>query len=197
MGQLKSMDLPEPGSHATTDASADRSPKSLWWLWALVIAGVVVGIWYFRGSRIPNQASDPSAPATSGRGRGGAGGIGNFVVPVVVAAAQRGDLPAYFNGLGTVTAFNTVTVRTRVDGQIVNVAFKEGQTVHQGDLLVEIDPRPYQAALAQAEGQLAKDRATLANAKITLARDRSLYQQGVIAAQDFDNQETMVGQSDG
>src|SRR5256884_6818543 len=62
-----------------------------------------------------------------------------FVVPVVVAAAQRGDLPVYFNGLGTVTAFNTVTVRSRVDGQIVNVAFKEGQYVHEGDVLVQID----------------------------------------------------------
>jgi len=110
---------------------------------------------------------------------------------------KRGDLNRYLTAIGTVTAFNTVTVKTRVDGQIVNVAFKEGQTVHQGDLLVEVDPRPYQAALAQAEGQLAKDQATLLNAKITLERDRSLYQQGVIAAQDFDNQQSLVGQSAG
>ena len=197
MGQLKSMDLPEPGSHATTDASADRSPKSLWWLWALVIAGVVVGIWYFRGSRIPSQASDPSAPATSGRGRGGAGGMGNFVVPVVVAASQRGDLPVYFNGLGTVTAFNTVTVRSRVDGQIVNVAFKEGQFVHEGDLLVQIDPRPFQVQLEQAEGQLAKDQAQRKDAEVNLERYKLLFKEGVIPQQQLDTQAALVGQFDG
>ena len=113
------------------------------------------------------------------------------------AEVKRGDLNRYLTAIGTVTAFNTVTVKTRVDGQIVNIAFKEGQTVHQGDLLVEIDPHPFQAILAQAEGQLAKDQATLRNAKITLERDRSLYQQGVIAAQDFDNQQALVGQSVG
>jgi multidrug efflux system membrane fusion protein len=118
-------------------------------------------------------------------------------MPVAAAAAKRGDLNRYLTAIGSVAAFNTVTVKTRVDGQIVNVAFKEGQTVHQGDLLVEIDPRPYQAQLSQAEGQLAKDQATLLNAKITLARDRSLYQQGVIARQDFDNQQSVLGQSAG
>jgi multidrug efflux system membrane fusion protein len=118
-------------------------------------------------------------------------------VPVAAAVARRGDLNRYLAAIGTVTAFNTVTVKSRVDGQIVNVAFKEGQTVYQGALLVQIDPRPYQAALSQAEGQLAKDQATLVNARRTLLRDRSLYQQGVIAAQDFDNQQSVVGQSAG
>jgi len=197
MGQLKSMDLPEPGSHATTDASAARPSKSHWWLWVLVIAGVVVGIWYFRGSRIPSEASDPSAPATSGRGRGGAGGMGNFVVPVVVAAAQRGDLPVYFNGLGTVTAFNTVTARSRVDGQIVNVAFKEGQFVHEGDLLVQIDPRPFQVQLEQAEGQLAKDQAQRKDADVNLERYKLLFKEGVIPQQQLDTQAALVGQFDG
>ena len=82
---------------------------------------------------------------------------------------QAGDLNRYLTAIGTVTAFNTVTVKTRVDGQIVKVAFREGQTVHQGDLLLEIDPRPYQAALDQAIGTLAKDKATLVNAQTTLA----------------------------
>ena len=197
MGQLKSMDLPEPGSHATTEASAARPSKSHLWLWVLVIAGVVVGIWYFRGSRIPSEASDPSAPATSGRGRGGAGGMGNFVVPVVVAAAQRGDLPVYFNGLGTVTAFNTVTARSRVDGQIVNVAFKEGQFVHEGDLLVQIDPRPFQVQLEQAEGQLAKDQAQRKDADVNLERYKLLFKEGVIPQQQLDTQAALVGQFDG
>ncbi len=197
MGQLKSMDLREPGSHATTDASAAKPSKSLWWLWAVVIAGIVVGVWYFRGSRIPSEAADPSAPATSGRGRGGAGGMGNFVVPVVVAAAQRGDLPVYFNGLGTVTAFNTVTIRSRVDGQIVNVAFREGQYVHEGDLLVQIDPRPFQVQLEQAEGQLAKDQAQRKDAEVNHERYKLLFKEGVIPQQQLDTQAALVGQFDG
>jgi membrane fusion protein, multidrug efflux system len=197
MGRLNSMDLPEPGSHATTDASAAKLSKGRWWLWALVIAGIVVAIWYFRGSRIPSEAADPSAPATSGRGRGGAGGMGNFVVPVVVAAAHRGDLPVYFNGLGTVTAFNTVTVRSRVDGQIVNVAFKEGQFVREGDLLVQIDPRPFQVQLEQAQGQLAKDQAQRKDAQVNLERYKLLFNEGVIPQQQLDTQAALVGQFDG
>jgi multidrug efflux system membrane fusion protein len=154
------------------------------WL-ALISLLVIVG--YFLLSRLSGRRS-PSAQASA---------VARLAVPVSAAEVTRGDLNRYLTTIGTVTAFNTVTVKTRVDGQIVNVAFKEGQTVHQGDLLVEVDPRPYQAALAQAEGQLAKDQATLRNAKITLERDRSLYQHGVIAAQDFDNQESLVGQSAG
>ena len=197
MGQLKSLDLPERGSPATTDMSAAKPAKRRWWLWVLVIAGIVVAIWYFRGSRNPSQAADPSAPAGSRRGRGGAGGGGNFVVPVVVAAAHRGDLPVYFNGLGNVTAYNTVTVRSRVDGQIVNVAFKEGQYVHEGDLLVQIDPRPFQVQLEQAQGQLAKDQAQRKDAQVNLERFQLLFKEGVIPQQQLDTQAALVGQFDG
>src|SRR6184192_4986760 len=199
MGQLKSMDLPESGRHTTTDASAARPSRSLWWLWMLLLAGMVVGVWYFRGSRTPSEAANPSAPAASGRGKGGSGGMGmgNFVVPVVVATAQRGDLPVYFNGLGTVTAFNTVTVRSRVDGQIVNVAFKEGQYVHEGDVLVQIDPRPFQVQLEQAEGQLAKDQAQRKDAEVNLERYKLLFKEGVIPQQQLDTQAALVGQFDG
>jgi membrane fusion protein, multidrug efflux system len=196
MGQLKSMDLPERGSHATTDLSAAKPSKSRWWLLVLVIAGIVVAIWYFRGSRNPSQAADPSAPATSGRGRGGAGG-GNFVVPVVVAAAHHGDLPVYFNGLGNVNAYNTVTVRSRVDGQIINVAFREGQYVKEGDLLVQIDPRPFQVQLEQAQGQLAKDQAQRKDAQVNLERFQLLFKEGVIPQQQLDTQAALVGQFDG
>src|SRR6184192_3472750 len=199
MGQLKSMDLPESGSHTTTDASAARPSRSLWWLWMLLLAGMVVGVWYFRGSRTPSEAANPSAPAASGRGKGGSGGMGmgNFVVPVVVATAQRGDLPVYFNGLGTVTAFNTVTVRSRVDGQIISVAFKEGQYVHEGDLIVQIDPRPFQVQLEQAEGQLAKDQAQRKDAEVNLGRYQLLFKEGVIPQQQLDTQAALVGQFDG
>ena len=196
MGQLKSMELPERGSHATTDESAAKPSKSRWWLWLLVTASIVVAIWYFRGSRNPSQAADPSAPARSARGRGGAGG-GNFVVPVVVATARRGDLPVYFNGLGNVTAYNTVTVRSRVDGQIDKVAFKEGQYVHEGYLLVQIDPRPYQVQLEQAQGQLAKDQAQRKDAQANLERFQLLFKEGVIPQQQLDTQAALVAQFDG
>jgi multidrug efflux system membrane fusion protein len=156
------------------------------WVW-LSILSILVLLGYFLLTRLGGARS--TAPPALAAARAG--------VQVSAAEVKRGDLNRYLTAIGTVTAFNTVTVKTRVDGQIVQVAFKEGQTVHQGDLLLEIDPRPYQAALAQAEGQLAKDQATLLNAKITLERDRSLYQQGVIAAQDFDNQQSLVGQSAG
>jgi membrane fusion protein, multidrug efflux system len=199
MGQLNSMDLPERGGHVTTDAPVDKPSRSLWWLGVLVVAAIVVGVWYFRGSRTPSEAANPSGPAASGRGRGGSGGagMGNFSVPVVVASARQGDLPVYFNGLGTVTAFNTVTVRSRVDGQLVNVAFREGQYVHEGDLLVQIDPRPFQVQLEQAQGQLAKDQAQRKDAEVNLDRYKLLFKEGVIPQQQLDTQAALVGQFDG
>jgi len=113
-------------------------------------------MYYFYTSRNASQAADPVAPAASGKGRGGSG-PGNMVVPVVVATAQRGDLPVYFNGLGTVTAFNTVTVRSRVDGQLTSIAFKEASFVNgrrssRANRSTSL-PGPACAAL----GQLAKD----------------------------------------
>src|SRR5215469_5669157 len=197
MGQLNSMDLPEQGGRVKTGASADKPSKSRWWLWALIFAGIVVAVWYFRGARTPSEAANPSAPAAAGRGRGGAGGMGNFSVPVVVATAQHGDLPVYFNGLGTVTAFNTVTVHSRVDGQLVNVAYREGQYVHEGDLLVQIDPRPFQVQLQSAQGTLAKDQALRKDAEVNLERYKLLFKEGVIPQQQLDTQAALVGQYDG
>jgi membrane fusion protein, multidrug efflux system len=123
--------------------------------------------------------------------------VGNFSVPVVVAAAQHGDLPVYFNGLGTVTAFNTVTVHSRVDGQLINVAFREGQYVHEGDLLAQIDPRPFQVQLEQAQGQLAKDQAQRKDAQVNFERYKLLFNEGVIPQQQLDTQGALVGQFDG
>src|SRR2546421_2548119 len=145
MGQSKSIDLDEPGAGSP---SITMSSRSRWWLWVLALGVVALAGWYYRGSRSASEAADPAAPAAAGKGRGGFSEA-NMVVPVVVATAQRGDLPVYFNGLGTVTAFNTVTVRSRVDGQLVSLAFKEGQFVHEGDLLAQIDPRPFQVQLEQ------------------------------------------------
>ena len=196
MEQLNSMDLPEHGGRVRTETSADKPSKSLWWLWVLVIAGIVVGVWYFRASRTPSEAANASAPAAAGRGRG-VPGMGAFSVPVVVAAAQHGDLPVYFNGLGTVTAFNTVTVHSRVDGQLINVAFREGQYVHEGDLLVQIDSRPFEVQLEQAQGQLAKDQAQRKDAQVNLERYQLLFKEGVIPQQQLDTQAALVGQFDG
>jgi multidrug efflux system membrane fusion protein len=118
-------------------------------------------------------------------------------VPVLVAAARQGDMPVFLTGLGSVTAFNTVTVKSRVDGQLIKVAFQEGQYVHEGDLLAEIDPRPFQVQLTQAEGQLARDSAQLKEAKINLERYRDLLKGDLIAKQQVDDQAATVGQNEG
>src|SRR5437016_755940 len=196
MGQLKSIDLPEPGARGVEAPRSSTRSKARWWLWILILGVIAVGVWYFRGARSSSQAADTAAPGAAAKGRGGAG-AGGFVVPVIVATAQRGDLPVYFNGLGTVTAFNTVTVRSRVDGQLISVAFKEGQFVHEGDLLAQIDPRPFQVQLEQALGQLAKDQAQRRDAEVNLERFKLLFKEGVIAQQQLDTQAALVGQFDG
>lgn len=195
MGHLKSMDLPELDRGAAGGARAGSQSKA--WVWLVVAAVAIGGFWYYRSSH-PKDPQNSAAAAPGGAPGAGKGGrAANFTVPVVVATTTKGDLPVYLNGLGTVTPLNTVTVRSRVDGQLINVAFKEGQYVKAGDLLAEIDPRPFQVQLEQAEGQLAKDMAQRKDAEVNLERYKLLFQEGVIAKQQLDTQAASVGQFDG
>ena len=116
------------------------------------------------------------------------------MVPVAVATARRGDVDVHYSGLGTVVTLDTVTLKSRVDGEVTRIAFKEGQMVKAGELLVEIDTRPYAVALMQAEGQLAKDQAALKNAQRDLVRYNSLVKQGIIPTQQADTQDALVDQ---
>ena len=152
----------------------------------LIAALGAAAYYYWR----PPQAAAPAAQTKSGRGFGGP-------TPVVAAAATQGDVDIIVNGLGTVTPLRTVTVRSRVDGELMRVLFTEGQLVKEGELLAEIDPRAFQVQLAQAEGQLARDRALLENARLDLERYRTLFKQDSIAKQQVDTQASLVRQYEG
>jgi membrane fusion protein, multidrug efflux system len=155
------------------------------WPWLVVAAVVVVGGYLYlkRNSALQAQNSaDPSAPRP---------------VMVSTAAAKKGDLGVYIDALGTVTPVYTVTVTSRVQGEITQVYYKEGQMVRKGDPLLEIDPRPYQAQLTQAEGQLAHDQAVLTEAKIDRDRYQQAFNRNAIAKQQLDDQEQVVLQDEG
>jgi len=162
------------------------SSKSSGWIWLLLLLAAAGGayLWY------------PRTAAGDSKSKGGDKGMNsaNHAVPVIAALSRQGDMPVYLNGLGNVTAFNTVTLRTRVDGQIMKVAFTEGQLVKEGDLLIEIDPRPFQVMLAQAEAQKAKDEALLQNAMLDRERYKVLFAQEAIPKQQYDTQMSTVAQ---
>ncbi|HEY3969326.1 MAG TPA: MdtA/MuxA family multidrug efflux RND transporter periplasmic adaptor subunit [Planctomycetaceae bacterium] len=153
------------------------------WVVILVLTGAA---WFTRASWLP------LIPRGMAGEKPGAAKAGAKPVPVRVAQVVQHDMPEYLTGLGTVTAFKTVTLRSRVDGELIKVAFTEGQNVSEGDLLAEIDPRPYKALLDQAEGMLAKDEAALSLAELTLARGKELVKKQSLAPQQLDEEAAAV-----
>ena len=171
------------------------SNKSRWA--AVLVVAIIAGAayWFWQGRE---AASTPSATSAGpGPGGGRPGRFGAALAPVQAATATSEAVPRYLSGLGTVTAANTVTVRSRVDGQLLAIHFTEGQQVKAGDLLAEIDPSQFKVALAQAEGQLAKDRATLANARRDLARYQQLVKTNLVSRQELDTQQSLVSETQG
>lgn len=153
--------------------------KSYWWVWLLIFAAIGYGCYrlYLRETTKGQQTAARREMMRKPQN-----------LPVVASTAVSGNLPVYLRALGTVTAFNTVAVKPQVDGPLDQVLFHEGQFVHKGDLLAEIDPRPFQVALQQAEGNLTKDEAVLKDAQAIYARDQELYNAQIIAKQQLDTQ---------
>lgn len=181
-------------------SSASRSPRR--WLFGLLVLLVIAALcWKFwPGGAVPKEGAQQKAVAGhAGRAGGMRPGFGGASgpVPVRVAPAVKGDFPLYYKALGTVTALNTINVRSRVGGELVKIHFEEGQMVKAGDLLAEIDPRPYQNALLQAEGTLLQNQAQLKNAQVDVERYRGLYREDSIAKQTLDTAEALVGQFQG
>lgn len=164
----------------------------------LVIAAVFA--WRYFNAAQPPAGTAPGTQQASGKagaGRAAGGRRGAPMSPVQAATATQQTVPRYLSGLGTATAANTVTVTSRVDGQLMAIHFTEGQQVKAGDLLAEIDPRPFQVQLTQAQGQLAKDQATLANARRDLARYQQLVKTNLVSRQELDTQASLVQQTEG
>ncbi len=183
--------------------------KSVGRRWLLILAtfAIVIGaVFLWRHFHTPSTDGTTGQPFSEGRnaaGHGGGHGGGrsgrrsSTLSPVQAATAQEKSVPRYLSGLGTVTAAATVTVRSRVDGQLMALHFTEGQWVKAGALLAEIDPRPFEVALQQAKGQLAKDRATLTNARQDFMRYQQLVKTNLVARQQLDTQQSTVRQSEG
>ncbi len=187
-----------PASHAVKYPELEDDGKGgnrYWWVWLLIFIGIGYGC--YRLYDYENTKKTDMAKKKMGAMRPRS-------ITVATAAARTGNMPVYLEGLGTVTPFNTVTVKSRVDGQLISVNFREGQSVQKGDLLAQVDPRPFQVALdqangnlAQAKGNLEKDQAVLRDAEVNYQRYQELYNSKILAKQQLDTQGATVGQGRG
>jgi multidrug efflux system membrane fusion protein len=181
---------------AQQSAAGNKRPSARAWLWWVLIATICGAGYYhydqYQEGKALAEAEKKEAASKKGFGKGMGG-----PTPVVVSPARTGRIDVNIDALGTVTPLRTVTVRSRVEGQLMRVRFREGDPVTQGQLLAEIDPRPFEIQLKNAEGQLARDQALLANARLDVERYRTLLAQDSIARQQVDAQEALVKQFEG
>lgn len=185
-------DQSHPAARAPIGAPA-RRPRRRTPIVIAIVAVLVLGtIWW-----INHRNAADKAPGGPGGGRGGFRGGMNGPLPVTVRAAEKGDIDVYVSGLGTVTPAHVVTIRSQISGHLEQIGFKEGQMVHEGDLLAVIDPRPYQVALKQAQGQLAQAQAQLHTAQLDLQRYETLAKEDSIAKQQVDTAQAQVNQYSG
>ncbi len=180
-----------PGIHVPELPPGDK-PKGYGWIWIVVLVLAGVGVYVYLHSR----SNSADAATTSGQVAGGKGGGGSRI-PVIAARAIKGDIGRYFNGLGAVTPLHTVTVQSQISGYLMNVLYTEGQMVRQGDPLVEIDPRPYQVMLENAQAGLLRDQANLDNAKVDLKRYQTLVPEKAVPEQQLATQEALVKSDEG
>jgi multidrug efflux system membrane fusion protein len=166
-----------------------KEPKRRWWLWLLALAVLAFGVYRVHQGMVAPQAANTS-PAGGPSGR-------NLAVPVVAVEATKGDIGVYFTGLGAVTPIHTVAVKSQIAGYLMEVLYKEGQLVNKGDPLAEIDPRPYQVMLENAEAGLLRDQANLDNAKVDLQRYQTLVPLHAVPEQQLATQEALVKSTQG
>ncbi len=174
-----------PGAGSPPAGAGPETPESSGWKMTIIVAlGVLVvgaAVWFARSHAAGAEKKGPGGRAME-----------LPPVPVVAGTVAQKDVPIYLNGIGTVQAFNTVTVHARVDGEVDKIAFTEGQDVHAGDLLAQIDPDPFNAALQQAIAKKAQDEAQLANARIDLNRYSEMVTNEAVTPQQYDTQKALV-----
>jgi membrane fusion protein, multidrug efflux system len=180
-----------PPAEAPTKVAVVEKPVShrgRWVIVAILVLLALGGLWWYEHAKSVAAAKAASAKAAKAAAAG---------TPVVAVQAAKGNIGVYVTGLGAITPIYTVTLRSRVNGQLMAVHFKEGDLVKEGDPLIEIDPRPYEAALVQAQGALVRDTALLANARVDLARYTTLVAQDAVPEQTLATQRALVAQYEG
>lgn len=191
-------DTPPASAPAPAGGPAPRKSRGKLIALAIVLIVAAIVLWRWQPwNKNPGSAGGSTATSGGRMRHGGPGAMANMPQPVSAATAAAGDMPIVITALGTVTPLADVTVRTQLSGTLQSVNFEEGQMVKKGDVLAQIDPRPYQISLANAEGQLARDQALLATARLDLKRYQTLLSQDSIASQQVDTQASLVKQYEG